>query len=223
MRLNQYIAGASELSRRSADAAIAEGRVKVNGGTPTAGQQIATGDAVTLDDKLLALDTRLLYVAFNKPPKYVTSRKRQGNNPTIYEILPDEYQHLQAVGRLDKDSSGLLLLSNDGQFTLQATHPSFGKEKRYYVETSPAHIAHATARLEAVIELEDGPSQMYEVKRVGRGVEVTLREGRNRQIRRAFAAIGYSVTKLHRLRFGKLLLGDLAIGQTRLVRPEDVL
>lgn len=223
MRLNLYISSSSLLSRRSADTAIAGGRVLVNDKHPSPGQQISDADKVTLDGQELRPETSFSYIAFNKPPKYVTSRRRQGNNPTIYELLPQDFHHLQAVGRLDKDSSGLLLLTNDGQFTLQATHPSFGKIKRYYVETVPTHIADVAARLVIGVDLEDGHSRMLTARRSGKGIEVTLAEGRTRQIRRTFAAMGYQVSRLHRLQFGKLELGDLASGQVRKINPSDVL
>lgn len=156
----------------------------------------------------------------NKPVGYVCSRKRQGENPTIYELLPEKYQKLKTVGRLDKDSSGLILLTNDGDFAFKMTHPSFRKTKVYHVELNrDLEPLHQQMISEYGIKLEDGVSKLGltrlddENSMSRKKFEVTMSEGRNRQIRRTFAALGYRVVKLHRIEFGNYALGSLKPGE----------
>src|SRR5579871_5689398 len=127
MRLNKFIAGATGMGRRAADQAIAAGRVQVNGHTASLGQEVDTSDQIKLDHQPVTVgDQRSTTILLNKPIGYVVSRNGQGSR-TIYELLPAEYQQLKPIGRLDKDSSGLLLLTNDGQLTYELTHPSHQK------------------------------------------------------------------------------------------------
>jgi 23S rRNA pseudouridine2605 synthase len=218
-RINQYLAAASDLSRRSADTAIAEGRVTVNGQIALVGQSVGPGDTVTLDGRTLEAPATTT-IALNKPVGCVCSRRQQGNTLTIYSLLPPEYQHLNSVGRLDKDSSGLILLTNDGYLAERLTHPSYGKSKRYELVVRPGLKPAEVKQLEAGIELEDGPSKLT-VEQTNPLI-VSLTEGRNRQIRRTFEAINHEVTKLHRLSFGPIELDDLKNGQLRLVTPEEL-
>ena len=157
-----------------------------------------------------------LYVALNKPEGYVCSRKQQGEAPTIYAILPKKYQELKTVGRLDKNSSGLILMTNDGDFAFRMTHPKFYKDKKYIVtldrELEPLHQQMIA---DFGIEIGDGVSKMGLVRldETRRKFEVTLHEGRNRQIRRTFLALGYKVEKLHRISFGEYELAGLKPGE----------
>jgi 23S rRNA pseudouridine2605 synthase len=215
MRLNQFIASSSELSRRGADEAIKDGRVRINDKAVELGQPVEEGDIVALDGKILELPTRKLYVIFNKPIGIVVTRVHQDASQTIYDILPAKYQSLMSVGRLDKDSSGLLLLTNDGQFTQRATHPSFEKEKTYQIILNRQVSAADVAKLEAGVELEDGLSQLSVEEHSGKDLTLILSEGRNRQIRRSFEALDYCVINLHRTQFGPYLLGDLRPGSCR--------
>jgi 23S rRNA pseudouridine2605 synthase len=207
MRINQFIAQATGCSRRAADTAISEGRVKVNGTVAPLGQSIASTDHVSLDDRPLKLSGQTTTIMLNKPVGYVCSRDGQGSK-TIYDLLPSEYHHLKPVGRLDKDSSGLLLLTNDGQLAHQLTHPSFQKAKVYEVELDKPLTPADKAKLEQGIILEDGPSKLS-LTPLDTGWQVTLHEGRNRQIRRTFVALGYQVARLHRTSFGSYHLGSL--------------
>lgn len=183
-----------------------------------------------------------IYLGMNKPIGYVCSRRRQGETPTVFELLPKKYQSLKTVGRLDKDSSGLILLTNDGEFAFQMTHPSFVKEKVYEVELNkPLKALHQQEISDFGIEIGDGVSRLglekmeeaKQSKEVGRATNgensqadgriladgsrrfwrVTMGEGRNRQIRRTFAALGYDVVKLHRTKFGKYELSGLKLGE----------
>ena len=219
MRINKYIAGATGIGRRAADAAIQAGRVRLNGNEPAPGADVRDTDVVTLDGKPVVLDdTKQVSIMLNKPVGYVVSRNGQGSR-TIYDILPREYQQLKPVGRLDKDSSGLLLLTNDGQLANELTHPSRQKVKVYEVTLDkPLQPLHRQMISDHGLQLEDGLSRL-QLDRLHDGSDtawmVTMHEGRNRQIRRTFKALGYTVTRLHRTNFGQYTLGQLATGQYR--------
>lgn len=219
-RLNKYLAFHLGLSRREADTLIASGRATVAGDTAVLGGRVEPGQAVTVDGKLVAEKADFTYLAFYKPIGYVSSRKQQGDNPTLYSLLPEEYHHLKPVGRLDKDSSGLLLLTDDGEFAFQMTHPRFYKVKNYTVslnrELAPLHQQMIS---DYGIQLEDGPSKLSLERQNDERTTwtVTMHEGRNRQIRRTFDALGYHVTELHRTSFGPYILGDLKSGAFEIV------
>lgn len=219
MRINQYIAHASGLSRRQADTAIAAGRVRLNGATAPLGATIAAGDTVELDGTSLQAPTYQT-IALHKPPGYVTSRRKQGNTPTIYALLPPELHVLKPVGRLDRDSSGLLLLTNDGELAQQLQHPSRGHRKRYEVQLDRRLEADDAQQLQRGVKLDDGISKLVVQQRHGY-IEVWLEEGRNRQIRRSFAAVDYRVTRLHRTNVGDMILGKLASGQWQPIGQGD--
>ncbi|MBW4061922.1 rRNA pseudouridine synthase [Candidatus Saccharibacteria bacterium] len=218
MRLNRYVASASGLSRRAADMAIQDGRVTVNGDIATLGLPI-TDEVVCLDDRKLTLPTTFRYLALNKPPGYVSSREKQGTDPIVYELLPTSDHQLRLAGRLDRDSSGLLLLSDDGDFILKMSHPSADKQKVYELELDHKLSETDLTQLAAGVMLEDGPSRPKILAHDGRTITVSLEEGRNRQLRRTFGALGYGLTKLHRLSIGAYELGDLAPGEWRDITP----
>ena len=157
----------------------------------------------------------------NKPVGYVCSRRAQGDSPTIYAILPQAFHHLKPVGRLDRNSSGLLLLTNDGDFAFQMTHPKFVKTKVYSVRLDrDLEPLHQQMISDFGVILEDGPSKLH-LERLRddsrREWRVIMSEGRNRQIRRTFASLGYEVKKLHRTSFGNYSLGDMKPGSYELV------
>ena len=210
IRINQFVAKSTGVSRRNADELIQNGRVQVNGHNALTGQQVSKADEVTLDGSVL-IEKEIKTIIFNKPVGYVCSRKMQGNDPTIYELLPDEFEHLNPVGRLDKDSSGLMILSNDGDLVQRLSHPSAGKWKRYYIETNNQLSDHQLQQLNDGIELEDSLSKL-KTSREGNGYLVQLQEGRNRQIRRTIESIGAKVTKLHRGAIGEIQIQDLREG-----------
>lgn len=218
LRLNKFLAERLGVSRREADELIAAGKVTINGQKAIIGNKIDRTSKVGYNNKLIPFDTDYLYIAFNKPVGYVCSRHAQGPSPTIYEILPKKYHNLKTVGRLDKDSSGLILLTNDGDFAYQMTHPKFHKEKVYEVELDkPLEPLHQQMISDFGVMLEDGPSKFMVVRDDGKYI-ATLTEGRNRQIRRTFAALGYKVVKLHRTQFGKYELGNLAFGKYDIIK-----
>ena len=218
MRLNKFIAHATGISRREADELIRTGNVVVNGKAADLGCDVnPDDDTVTVNNQLVKLPTEHTTIMLNKPVGYVCSRNAQAKGvKTIYELLPDQYKALKTVGRLDRDSTGLILLTDDGDLAHQLTHPSFAKTKEYIVE-----LDHALAPLHQQmisdfgINLDDGPSQLL-LERLNderTKFNITMHEGRNRQIRRTFAALGYQVKSLHRTTFGPYTLGDLASGK----------
>ena len=218
LRLNKFLAQAIGVSRREADDLIASGKVFVDEKPAILGQRIDKNSKVCYNGKVIPFERggEFLYVALNKPAGYVCSRKKQGDAPTIYELLPAKYQSLKTVGRLDKNSSGLILLTNDGDFAFQMTHPKFVKTKVYEVELDrPLEPLHQQMITDFGIEIGDGVSKLGLFKLNGErtNFEVTMSEGRNRQIRRTFQALGYSVKKLHRKTFGKFELSNLEPGK----------
>ena len=251
MRLNKYIAASSTLSRRAADAAIEAGRVTVDGQNAVKGTEVKDSSQVKLDGRTLQLRQQTTTIMLNKPVGYVCSRNGQGSR-TVFDLLPPAYCHLQPVGRLDKDSSGLLLLTDDGELANRLTHPRYAKTKVYAVELDKElQPLHRQMISDFGITLEDGVSRFTVTKLESRDMshetkgevvppsdsklaasggttathdsvlmshdsycyEVTMQEGRNRQIRRTFAALGYTVTTLHRTRFGSYSLRDLPPGR----------
>lgn len=242
LRLNKFLAERIGISRREADELIKAGKIKINDQPAELGARLDENDKVWYNGNIIPFETDYLYIAMNKPVGYVCSRRAQGNAPTIYEILPKEYQKLKTVGRLDKDSSGLILLTNDGDFAFQHTHPKFKKEKIYEVELNRVlEPLHQQMISDYGIMLDDGPSKFdviraanlsFEDHKLGRAASsvsekdnsqpcyiVKLSEGRNRQIRRTFAALGYTVTKLHRTNFGKYELAGLKPGKCVIIKP----
>ena len=200
MRLNKFIAHATGISRREADELIRTGNVVVNGKAADLGCDVdPNDDTVTVNNQLVKLPTEHTTIMLNKPVGYVCSRNAQARGvKTIYELLPDQYKALKTVGRLDKDSTGLILLTDDGDLAHHLTHPSFAKTKEYIVE-----LDHALAPLHQQmisdfgINLDDGPSQLL-LERLNderTKFNITMHEGRNRQIRRTFAALGSLYTR----------------------------
>lgn len=223
VRLNKFLAERLGVSRREADELISAGKVTVDGKPAALGVKIDKNSKVCYNNKIVPHAAEYLYLAFHKPIGYVCSRRAQGSTPTLYKLLPKKYQYLKTVGRLDKDSSGLILLTNDGDFAFQMTHPKFRKTKVYEVELDhPLEPLHQQMISDYGVMLDDGPSQFKIIKteQVSPApYQVILTEGRNRQIRRTFAALGYHVTKLHRTHFGKYELGDLVPGKFTTIEP----
>ena len=219
-RLNKYLALQLGISRREADLLIEKGRVTLDGTPATLGARV-TDEKILVDNKPVTASTALQYIALHKPVGYVCSRKPQGDAPTVYSLLPKEFHALKLVGRLDKDSSGLILLTNDGDFAYRMTHPKFAKTKVYKVkldnELAPLHQQMIA---DYGVQLEDGTSQ-FALMRLSdnhrQDWQVTMSEGRNRQIRRTVTALGYTVIKLHRVQFGNYSLGDMKSKEYKVV------
>lgn len=216
IRLNKFLGTNLGVSRREADNLISAGKVLVNGKPAILGARIFDDDEVVVEGKNI-LKKQYHYFALNKPENYVCSRKRQGDTPTIYELLPADMQDLKSVGRLDKDSSGIILLTNDGDFAFQMTHPKFHKIKIYEVELDrDLQPLHRQEIADFGINLPDGKSKLGLARledNSDKKWQVTMSEGRNRQIRRTFEAVGYKVMKLHRVSFGPYSLSGLKPGE----------
>lgn len=223
LRLNKYLALHLGISRREADSLIEQGAVKIDGTPVAIGQRVHPESSVEVKGKPVATLTEYRYILLNKPENYVCSRRQQGDSPTIYALLPKTLHNLKPVGRLDRNSSGLILLTNDGDFAHRMTHPSFHKQKIYRVrlnrELEPLHQQMIS---DYGITLEDGASKLL-LERLSDDNRkewlVTMSEGRNRQIRRTFASLGYDVTRLHRTHFGPYSLDNIKRGEYRTVTP----
>lgn len=200
------------MSRRAADEALRLSRVWLNGHVAEVGSEVRTNDTVTLDGHKLELKTRSTILLMNKPAGYVCSRNGQGSK-TIYELLPQKYNRLKPVGRLDKDTSGLLVLTDDGELANKLTHPRYQKEKIYKLKLNKNLVHDDKNRLLTGVKLSDGLSKFVKVNDCSDGeYEVVLSEGRNRQIRRTFNSLGYKVLELKRTQIGKYIL-ELREGQ----------
>ena len=219
IRLNRYLAQSTGLARRKADEAIEEGRVKVNGKLGQTGQIIQPGkDKVSLDGKTVEHKRRFTTIRFFKPKGVITTRTDPEGRKTIYDCLPEKYHKLDPIGRLDRDSVGLLLLTDDGDLLHQLSHPSFGHAKRYKVTVDKPLTHSVLQELEKGITLkpEDVVAQC-QISQIETPftVVVQLTTGYNRQIRRSFEAVGYTVTQLKRLSFGPITLDKLAMGECK--------
>lgn len=212
MRLNRYIAQYSDISRRKADELISSGKVIVNRQTANLGTQVTESDSVVVDGKkLIAVNREFTTVLLHKPEGFVCSRDGQGA-PTVYDLLQKRMQHLNIAGRLDKDSSGLVVLTDDGILLNELTHPSNDKEKIYLVTLSKPLADGAIADFARGVNIGDERiSKMSVVPQEGTTATyvVTIHEGRNRQIRRSFEARGYHVERLHRTNLGPYAIGTL--------------
>lgn len=224
-RLNKYLAFHLGVSRRQADEIIAKKNICINGQPATLGTRVLPGDKITINGNPIGQRKAHKYIALNKPEGFVCSRKRQGKTPTIYELLPNNLHNLKPVGRLDANSSGLLILTDDGDLAFKLTHPKFKKTKQYIVKLNhELEPLHQQMIADFGVQLDDGPSQLGLTRLMDdnrREWIVTMQEGRNRQIRRTFGALGYTVTGLHRTHFGAYSLGDLKPGKWIEIKPQS--
>ena len=227
MRINKYIASSGFCSRRKADELIESGRVQVNGKTVTLlGYEIRTKDKVAIDGKTLRM-MKLEYYRFYKPTGYITTSDDEKGRKTIYDILPDELKHLKPVGRLDKDSSGLLILTNDGNLVYELTHPSIKVAKVYRVTVDAFLKVEDLEKLAKGIEIEKGKIAYCDCEIIERTknetlLEVTLYQGLNRQIRKMIEHIGHNVVHLKRIRHATIDLVGLKKGQYKPIKPKQI-
>lgn len=228
VRLQKFLADAGVASRRAGEKFILDGRVAVNGlEVRLLGSKVDPDrDQVTVDGRLV-YSRKLIYAALNKPPGCVCSRKDEHDRPTIYDLLPREWDTVQSVGRLDYQSEGLIFVTNDGQFALRLTHPRYGVRKKYLVqvegEVTPAMLTlfkrgvfHEGERLKALAGRIIASSRSRSI------VELELGEGKNREVRRLFESQALTVKKLQRTQIGKIRLGELKPGKWRVLTPAEI-
>jgi 23S rRNA pseudouridine2605 synthase len=223
VRLQVYLAHAGVASRRASEALILAGRVAVNGRiVRVLGEKVLPADRVSLDGRFLEPERLLHYLALHKPPGYLCSAADPQGRPLAGELLPrDIKERLYPVGRLDFLSSGLILFTNDGDFAARAGHPSAGIEKEYLVEASGPIPDQVPQEFSRGLSVEGVFYRARMVERVGRkSLRIILVEGKNREIRRVFSHFHLHPVKLHRLRIGPILLGDLGPGESRPFSPE---
>jgi 23S rRNA pseudouridine2605 synthase len=222
-RVQKVLARAGIGSRRHCEELIEDGLVRINGELATLGDKVdAEVDAIEVDGVPVAVAPGLVYYLLNKPAGVVTTAADTHGRRTVVDLVPAE-PRVFPVGRLDQDSEGLLLLTNDGDLTHRLTHPSFGVEKEYLVEVEGAPSRGALRRLRDGVELEDGVTAPAKVSAVAPNLlRLTIHEGRNRQVRRMCEAVGHPVVRLVRSRIGTLTDRVLGPGQWRLLLPAEV-
>jgi len=222
MRLAKFLAHGGIASRRRAEEIIAKGVVTVGGEVVTdPARDVGEGDDVRVNGEPVSAEAREVW-AVNKPLGVVSTAREPGGRTAVVELVDSEAR-LYPVGRLDADSTGLLLLTNDGELANRLTHPRYEVAKAYRVELRRPSSDAELRRLAGGVELEDGPTAPAEVRRLGeREVEIVLREGRNRQVRRMAEAVGNEVVALRRVSFGPIELGDLAEGASRRLSPGEI-
>jgi 23S rRNA pseudouridine2605 synthase len=221
MRLNAYLARAGVASRRRADELIKAERVRVNGEPGRLDTFVSTGDRVEVDGREVAAQP-LSYLLLHKPAGVVTTARDPQRRPTVVELVPAE-PRVVPVGRLDADTTGALLLTNDGPLAHRLSHPRYGVEKVYEAQVEGDPDADALRRLREGVELEDGRTAPARARRPGRGrVELVLHEGRKHQVKRMLAAVGHPVVHLHLSGYAGLTLAGLEPGAWRELQPEEV-
>jgi 23S rRNA pseudouridine2605 synthase len=218
MRLAKYLAHAGVASRRAAETMIAQGRVSVAGAVVTdPATDVNEHSRVRVDDRAVGGPEPRVCFLVNKPLGVVSTARDTHGRPTVTGLVPDSGARLYPVGRLDADSSGLILLTNDGDLANRLTHPSYEVAKTYRAKLERGPVGDAALRrLRAGVELDDGKTAPARVRRLGASeIELTVIEGRNRQVRRMCEAVGHPVRSLQRVAFGPLRLGRLAPGDHR--------
>jgi 23S rRNA pseudouridine2605 synthase len=223
VRLARFLAHSGVASRRASEGLVREGRVRVDGDVVTdPARSVDEGCEVAVDGRVVEFEPREVHV-LNKPFGVVSTAQDTHGRPTVVELVRSP-RRLYPVGRLDADTTGLLLLTNDGELAERLTHPRYGVEKLYRARVEPARVSDAALNaLSSGVALDDGPTSPARVRRLGKGVvEVAIREGRKRQVRRMLEAVGHRVVSLERVAFGPLRLGDLGPGASRLLSDSEV-
>jgi 23S rRNA pseudouridine2605 synthase len=222
MRLAKFLAHAGVASRRAAEGIIGEGRVSVAGEVVTdPARDVDESSGVAVDGEPVAPEPLEVHM-LNKPPGVVSTAHDTHGRPTVVDLVRSQ-RRLYPVGRLDADTAGLMLLTNDGELAEHLTHPRYGVERVYRARVRPARIPERALReLRDGVELEDGRTAPARVRRLEGLLEITIKEGRKRQVRRMLEAVGHRVTELERVRFGPLSLGELRVGRSRRLREDEV-
>jgi len=221
MRLNAYLARAGVASRRGADELIKAGRVTVNGAAGELNSFVGQADDVRLDGRPVGAQ-RLRHVLLNKPRGTITTARDPEGRPTVVDLVGGDIR-VVPVGRLDRDTTGVLLLTNDGPLAHRLAHPRYGVEKTYVAEVEGEPGDAVIGALAEGVELDDGPTAPARVQRLGPSrLELVLHEGRNRQVRRMLEAVGHPIVKLRRARYAGLGPGRLRPGEWRDLTPGEV-
>jgi 23S rRNA pseudouridine2605 synthase len=222
MRLNAYLARAGIASRRGSDDLIKAGRVKVNDLPGALNTYVHTGDRVEVDGKPVTAQA-LKYVLLNKPAATVTTARDPQGRPTVVDLVAEIPERVVPVGRLDADTTGALLLTNDGPLSHRLAHPRYGVEKVYEVEVEGEPDDAALQQLADGVDLDDGRTASADVRRLGSSkLELTLHEGRKHQVKRMCEAVGHPVLRLHRNRYAGLTVEGLEPGRWRELDPDEV-
>ncbi len=222
MRLNAYLARAGVASRRGADRLILEGRVKVNGKPGQLNDDVSENDLVELDGKQVQKQN-LRYILLYKPDRMVSTLSDPENRPKVIDLI-DIPQRVVPVGRLDFDTTGVLLFTNDGELTNKLMHPSFEVDKVYEAEVQGLITPKTLDLLSNSIQLDDGPTAPAKARKLASNkIELTIHEGRQHQVKRMLGAVGLPVQKLHRSKYGSLDLNGLKPGQWRELGKEEIL
>ena len=227
MRINQFIASAGVTSRRKADELIQQGRVKVNDKVlTTPGYRVKDDDKVVVDGKPIFVQGKKVYYLLNKPVGYVTSTYDKQGRPTVMELIPDDIR-VFPVGRLDFNTSGLLILTNDGELSNKLMHPSHEFDKKYIVRAEGTVTSREAELLRKGIDIGGfvtSPAIVNLIRHEKNSTiaEIIIHEGKNRQVRRMFESINHPVIELCRIGLGNLTIGRLAIGQFRKLSPAEV-
>ena len=220
-RINKYLASAGLGARRKTEELIKSGAVKINGQTAALSSVVIKGDKVTVNNQEIG-PKELAYIVLNKPKGHITTTKDPHAALKITDLLPQEYKGLFPVGRLDKDTTGLLVLTNDGDLAFKLTHPRHVKEKEYLVLAKPNPSSEGLGKLRKGVLLEDGLTQPAKIRKKGKVISIIITEGKKRQIRRMFENIGSKVIELKRVRIDQITLGDLPEGKFRKLTLKEV-
>lgn len=228
MRLNKYIAAAGVCSRRKADELIANGNVRINGAVmKEMGYDVADSDTVQVNGRTISAASKKVYVAVNKPLGYITSMDDDRSRATVAELVADIPERLFPVGRLDYNTTGLLIMTNDGDLTYTLTHPKHEVWKTYIATVSGVISDNRIARLRKGVDIGGfvtSPAKVRVIKHMPRHavVEISIHEGKNRQVRKMFAAVGNKVQELERVSIGDIRLGRLMSGHYRKLTREEI-
>lgn len=224
-RVQKFLSTAGIASRRKAEEFIKSGQVSINGRRAKLGDKVDPNkDRVTVYGKLIKQADKKIYLALNKPKGYVVSRKDPRHRKTVFELLPEDFRNkVWNIGRLDYDTEGLLLFTNDGELTQKLAHPKYEHDKEYEVTTKESAGESQLEKLRQGVEIATGLTWPAKVRNKGGKIYITLHEGKKRQIRRMLTAVGLEVKNLKRTRINRLLLGDLKTGAFKAINKTEII